>query len=151
VVSTLGRHTTPSSCSHCLKEDTNDLSEITAVLDWEMATVGDPLMDLGVTLAYWVQQDDPASMRDSAFGPTTLKGSLTRRGLVERYQNQTGREVSHAPFYFCYGLFKLAVIVQQIYARYARGDTQDPRFAGLNRMVAALGRQAVQVLETKSI
>jgi aminoglycoside phosphotransferase (APT) family kinase protein len=131
--------------------DPNDLSNIVALLDWEMATIGDPLMDLGVTLSYWVEADDPKAMRDSSFGPTSLPGSFTRRELVDRYQEKTEREIPEAHFYFCYGLFKLAVIVQQIYARYARGHTRDPRFTDLHQMVRSLGQQAVQVLESKSI
>ena len=73
--------------------DPNDLSRIIGVLDWEMATLGDPLMDLGVTLSYWVEATDSEAARESSFGPTMLPGSYTRRELVERYQNQTGREV----------------------------------------------------------
>lgn len=126
----------------------DDLTRIVAVLDWEMATVGDPLMDLGTTLGYWVEAKDPEPLRRAAFGPTALPGSLTRRELVKRYQEQTGHSVSHAVFYYAFGLFKIAVIVQQIYARYIRGHTQDPRFAQLNALVKILGHQAERTIET---
>lgn len=119
--------------------DPSDLTHIVAVLDWEMATVGDPLMDLGMTLAYWIQCDDSASQRAAAFGPTMLPGSYTRRQLTERYSQHTGRDTSNILFYYGFGLYKLAVIVQQIYARYVQGLTSDPRFAGMNQRVAAIG------------
>lgn len=131
--------------------DPSDLTRIIAVLDWEMATIGDPLMDLGTSLAYWVEADDPATLRQSAFGPTALPGSLTRREVIERYQQQTGRTVSRPEFYYCFGLFKLAVIVQQIYARFVRGNTSDPRFAHLNQLVVLLSEQADRTLTAGSI
>ncbi len=126
--------------------DAGDLTRIVAVLDWEMATVGDPLMDLGTTLGYWVEAGDPAPLQQIAMGPTTLPGSLTRRELVERYAERTGRAVTHAVFYYAFGLFKVAVIVQQIYARFVRGSTRDPRFADLDRLVAVLAEQAERVV-----
>src|SRR5262249_41054698 len=123
-----------------------ELTRIVAVLDWEMATIGDPLMDLGTTLGYWVEASDPEPLQSVAFGPTALPGSLTRRQLVERYEERTGRAVGGGLFYYCFGLFKIAVIVQQIYARYVRGHTRDVRFAHLNDKVAILGRQADRIL-----
>jgi aminoglycoside phosphotransferase (APT) family kinase protein len=84
-------------------------------------------------------------------GPTALAGSLTRGELVERYAEQTGRPVSNPLFYYCFGLFKIAVIVQQIYARFVRGHTQDPRFARLDQLVAILARQADVALHTNSL
>jgi aminoglycoside phosphotransferase (APT) family kinase protein len=128
--------------------DPGDLGRIIAVLDWEMATVGDPLMDLGTTLGYWVEADDPPELRRSATGPTALPGSLTRRELVARYAERAGREIADATFYYGFGLFKIAVIVQQIYARYARGHTRDARFARLNELVAVLAEQAERAVET---
>jgi aminoglycoside phosphotransferase (APT) family kinase protein len=122
--------------------DPDDLTRIIAVLDWEMATVGDPLMDLGTTLGYWVEADDPPSLRLAATGPTALPGSLTRRELVARYAVRTGRDVSGILYFYVFGLFKIAVIVQQIYARYVGGQTRDPRFARLNDLVAVLAGQA---------
>ncbi len=101
--------------------DENDLTRVIAVLDWEMATIGDPLMDLGTTLAYWIQPDDDPSLKMAAFGPTCLDGSLTRQEVADLYSAKTGVDTEDILFYYCYGLYKLAVIVQQIYARYVRG------------------------------
>lgn len=122
--------------------DPEDPARITAVFDWEMATVGDPLMDLGATLAYWVEPGDPEELRSAVIGPTLLEGNPTRRALAERYAEKSGRPVGDLGFYHAYGLFRLAVIIQQIYARYVRGHTRDARFAGLDRRVAALARAA---------
>ena len=127
--------------------DAHDVTRIVAVLDWEMCTVGDPLMDLGATLAYWVEADDPAELRAAAFGPTALPGSWTRRQLVDHYARQTGFDVADMTFYYVFGLYKLAVIVQQIYYRFFKGHTQDPRFAQLNQMVGLLGRIAARTLD----
>lgn len=126
--------------------DPHDLSRIVAVLDWEMATVGDPLMDLGMTLAYWIQADDSPSGLVAAFGPTMLPGCLTRQQLFERYCQQTDRQTSNILFYYGFGLYKLAVIVQQIYARFVRGLTSDRRFADMNQRVAALGETGIQAI-----
>ena len=131
--------------------DPDDLTRIVAVLDWEMCTVGDPLMDLGTTLAYWTEATDDARWRASGFGPTSLPGSLTRRQLADRYAQQAGLDVSNLTFYFCFGLFKLAVIVQQIYYRFFKGHTQDPRFAKLNEMVGLLGRVAAGAIERDAV
>jgi aminoglycoside phosphotransferase (APT) family kinase protein len=117
-----------------------------AVLDWEMATVGHPLMDLGTTLGYWIEAADPEPLRRTATGPTYLPGNLTRRELVERYEVRTGWAVPDALFYYAFGLFKIAVIIQQIYARHVRGQTHDPRFAGLGDNVRVLCEQADQAL-----
>lgn len=128
--------------------DPEDITRIVAVLDWEMATIGDPLIDLGTTLAYWVEEKDPPGVKAFGFGPTTLPGSLTRAEFLERYANASGRNVTRMLFYYVFGLFKLAVIIQQIYARYHRGFTKDPRFAHLNLMVAVLAQQATAAIDT---
>jgi aminoglycoside phosphotransferase (APT) family kinase protein len=124
-----------------------DLTRIVAVLDWEMATLGDPLMDLGTTLGYWIEPGDPLPLQRAAMVLTNLPGSLTRRQVVERYAEQTGRPVPSAIYYWCFGLFKIAVIVQQIYARFVRGHTRDQRFSTLNEMVAVLAEQACGACE----
>jgi aminoglycoside phosphotransferase (APT) family kinase protein len=129
--------------------DQSDLTRIVAVLDWEMATIGDPLMDLGTTLAYWTEATDPEPFHHHIVGPTTQSGSLSRRELVEYYGQTTGRDVSNMLFYYVYGVFKVAVIAQQIYARYVRGLTQDSRFAGFNLMVAGLGLAAARAIDTQ--
>jgi aminoglycoside phosphotransferase (APT) family kinase protein len=105
-----------------------------------MATIGDPLMDLGTTLGYWIEPDDPPEMR--MFGLTALPGNLNREQLVARHAEKSGREISNIIFYYAYGLFKIAVIVQQIYSRYRQGLTQDKRFAALIHIVRACGKMA---------
>jgi len=122
--------------------DPADPSRILAVLDWEMATIGSPRMDLGTTLGYWVEASDDARLQGLAFGPTNLPGSLTRAELIERYEQKTGLCVGDGVYYRVFGLFKIAVIVQQIYARYQRGSTLDPRFAALGYFVTALAEVA---------
>jgi aminoglycoside phosphotransferase (APT) family kinase protein len=131
--------------------DPADRTRIVAVLDWEMATLGDPLMDLGTTLGYWVEAGDPALLQRAAVGPTMLPGSLSRRELLKHYEQATGRTVANPLFYYCFGLFKIAVILQQIYARFVRGATHDPRFAQLGDVVAVLSRQAEQAIESGTI
>jgi aminoglycoside phosphotransferase (APT) family kinase protein len=127
--------------------DPADWSRIVGVLDWEMATIGDPLMDLGSSLGYWVEAGDPAEIRALRLSPTDLPGNPSRSELVERYARQSGRDVDDIVFYYIYGLFKLAVIVQQIFSRFLQGHSQDPRFAGLNHAVRACGRMAVAAIE----
>ncbi|MBX6313119.1 MAG: phosphotransferase family protein [Isosphaeraceae bacterium] len=127
--------------------DPEDPTRIVAVLDWEMATIGDPLMDLGTTLGYWVEAGDPEVLQDLVVGPTDLAGALTRRELIERYARAIGHEVSDMLFYYVFGLFKIAVIAQQIYARFLRGTTRDERFGRLNTVIAALGRVAAGAIE----
>ena len=119
--------------------DRNDLSRVAAILDWEMATIGDPLMDLGTSLAYWVERDDPPIFRALGLGVTALPGSMSRTDLVHAYSVASGRDVRDVAFYYAFGLFKVAVIAQQIFARHMRGLTSDPRFARLGEVVAALG------------
>jgi aminoglycoside phosphotransferase (APT) family kinase protein len=131
--------------------DPSELTKIVALLDWEMATIGDPLMDLGTTLAYWTERSDPEPMQHHIVGPTREPGSLNRRELVERYARVSGRDVSAMLFCYVCGLFKVAVIAQQIYARYKRGMTNDPRFAVFNQLVAALGMGAVRAIDARSI
>lgn len=131
--------------------DASDLSHIVAVLDWEMATIGDPLMDLGTTLAYWVQPDDPAEFQAASMGLTNLPGNFSRTQLVHEYALRSGREVNNVVFYYVYGLFKNAVIVQQIYARYKKGLTSDARFGQLPLLIQAEGIAAVQAIEKNRI
>ena len=131
--------------------DPQDVSQIKAVLDWEMATLGDPLMDLGSTLGYWVEPDDPEEWQMQSFGLTTRPGNLNREQLLERYLAKTGRAASRAVFYYVYGLFKIAVIVQQIYARYQQGLTRDARFAGLINLVRAGSKTACLAIDKSRI
>lgn len=131
--------------------DLNDWTKITAVLDWEMATLGDPMMDLGTSIAYWVDAEDPDLMKELAMGPTTLPGNPGRKDVVEMYAQKSGQSIDHIVFYYAYGLFKLAVVIQQIYARYKKGYTQDKRFAGLIHGVKGLGMLAKQAIQKNRI
>ncbi len=126
--------------------DTTDWTKVVAILDWEMATLGDPLMDLGTTIGYWVNQNDPDFMQQLQLSPTTLPGNPTRGEVVEMYAQKSGREVKDVVFYYVFGLFKIAVIVQQIYYRYKKGFTQDERFAQLIRGVKGCGLTAMQAI-----
>ena len=109
--------------------DRADPVRVVGVLDWEMATLGDPLMDLGSALAYWVQADDDDLMQASRRQPTHLPGMLTRRQVVNHYCSRTGLLADNWVFYEVFGLFRLAVIVQQIYRRFHLGQTTNPAFA----------------------
>jgi len=128
--------------------DPDDLTRVRGVLDWEMATIGDPLMDLGTALCYWVEADDPPELRALAFGPTAAPGSYTRQAFAEHYARVTGRSLARLAFYRAFGLFKTAVVAQQIYLRFVRGHTTDPRFAMMIHGVRALATQAARVLES---
>ena len=131
--------------------DPNDLTKIIGVLDWEMATIGDPLVDLGVSLGYWVNADDPDELKGAAFGPTYAPGTYTRQKLAERYAEITGRDITNLPYYVIFALFKIAVVVQQIYYRYVKGHTADERFKPLILMVALLSRTAEKMIESRKI
>ncbi len=111
---------------------------IIGVLDWEMATIGDPLMDLGNSLAYWIQQDDPQQLNMLRRQPTHLPGMMTRQQVIEYYLEKSGLEIDSFDFYEVYGVFRLVVIIQQIYYRYYHGQTQDKRFAGFIHVVKFL-------------
>jgi aminoglycoside phosphotransferase (APT) family kinase protein len=101
---------------------------IRGVLDWEMATLGDPLMDLGGALAYWVEADDDAGMQSARRQPTNVPGMLTRREVVDRYAEKSGLSVENWPYYEVFGMFRVAVIAQQIYYRYHLGQTTNSAF-----------------------
>jgi aminoglycoside phosphotransferase (APT) family kinase protein len=126
-------------------------TRIVGVLDWEMATVGDPLMDLGTTLGYWLDPGDAPEHRQLPFGPTLAEGNLTRAALVERYAARAGRELGNVVFYYVFGLFKILVIAQQIYKRFAEGKTSDPRFAAMIQGVRILATTADRAIEKQSI
>ncbi len=126
--------------------DPNDLTKITAVLDWEMVTVGDPLMDLGTTLGYWMSPDAGDEMLSKPFNPRVLMENLSRQDLVEMYADASRCELPDMLSYYVFGTFKIAVICQQIYARYVKGFTKDERFARFDHFVEALERIASQAL-----
>jgi aminoglycoside phosphotransferase (APT) family kinase protein len=131
--------------------DPQDWSRVLAVLDWEMATLGDPLMDLGTALGYWVDADDPPALQQLQLSPTTLPGNPGRAEVAELYARAAGRDLGDLVFYYVYGLFKIAVIVQQIYRRYRQGLTQDRRFANLDRAVRGCGIAAAQAIARQRI
>jgi len=108
----------------------NDPLEIIGVLDWELATLGDPLMDLGNSLAYWVEADDDRFLKGFRRQPTHIPGMMTRQQVVDHYCARTGLQPENWAFYEVYGLFRLAAIVQQIYYRYHHGQTGNPAFKG---------------------
>ncbi|MEL7147466.1 MAG: phosphotransferase family protein [Bacteroidota bacterium] len=124
--------------------DPADPRKIKAILDWEMATVGDPLMDLGTTLAYWAEAKDSDALKP--FNLTWTPGNLTREEVVETYFQQRGTSTKDVVFYYVFGALKVGVICQQIYARYAQGITRDPRFKQLiwvTRACAANAQKAI--------
>ncbi|PYT81881.1 MAG: phosphotransferase family protein [Acidobacteria bacterium] len=131
--------------------DSDDLTKIIGVLDWEMCTLGDPLSDLGTALAYWVEADDSEDLQKLRWGPTSYPGSMRRNEIVQRYALKSGRDVSRMVFYVVFARFKVAVIVQQIYYRYHVGLTKDPRFAVMPEVVSTLLRHSLQCAESGKI
>lgn len=129
----------------------NDLTEIVAVLDWEMTTIGSPLMDFGTTLAYWMSKDAGEEILSMPFNPRVLMENVSRQELVEIYRVESGRDVSNILYYYVFGTFKVAVIAQQIYYRFAKGFTKDKRFANFNYFVATLGNIAQSAVEKQEI
>jgi aminoglycoside phosphotransferase (APT) family kinase protein len=127
--------------------DQQDPANVIGILDWEMSTLGDPLMDLGCALAWWVEEKDRDELKAFAFGPTLVPGSLTRAELAARYARRSGRDLSGIVFHYCFSLFKNAVVAQQIYARYKAGLTKDERFASMIFGVALLTQEAVAASE----
>ena len=131
--------------------DPSDLTRIIAVLDWEMTTIGEPLMDLGSSLAYWMSKAEGEAMLAMPFNPRVLMENISRTELVEMYEAASGKPVHDMLFYYVFGTFKLAVIAQQIYFRYARGFTKDVRFATFDQFVGSLGKIAAGALEAGKI
>jgi aminoglycoside phosphotransferase (APT) family kinase protein len=127
--------------------DPSDVTQIKAVLDWEMCTLGDPLTDVGAALAYWVDPDDSPEMQTIRWGPTNDPGMLRRAALAQRYAEKTGRDLSEITFYYAFAMFKLAVIIQQIYYRYFHGFTKDERFAALGEVAKTLMRVGLKATE----
>lgn len=126
--------------------DPDQPTRIIGVLDWEMATLGDPLMDLGNSLAYWIEASDPQPLQTLRRQPSNAPGMLTRRQFVDRYAERRGLCIDNFDFYHVYGLFRLAGIVQQIYYRYFHGQTQDRRFAAFIDMNRLLEHMTLQVI-----
>ena len=129
--------------------DVDDTSHVIGVLDWEMATIGDPLMDLGNSLAYWIEAGDEPQFQMMRRQPTHLKGMLTRNEVIEYYLEKTGYQVESFVFYEVYGLFRLAVIMQQIYYRFFHGQTKDKRFSGFVHASRYLETRCLKMIEGK--
>jgi aminoglycoside phosphotransferase (APT) family kinase protein len=138
--------------------DEDDPARAVAVLDWEMCTVGDPLVDVGLLLTYWTMRgakdnggggskDANSSLRAVTNGP----GWLTREEMIERYERMTGRELSRITFYETFARFKVAVVIQQIYFRYVQGQTRDERFRNLDGLVKELTREALALAQASGI
>jgi aminoglycoside phosphotransferase (APT) family kinase protein len=126
--------------------DAHDLARPVAVLDWEMSTIGDPLFDLAVTLSYWIQPEDSEELRTILPTITYLPGFMSRAEFMERYALKSGLDLSSMHFYLTFAYFKLSVIVQQIYIRWLRGQTQDQRFAIFGSHVRTLIDHATQLV-----
>ncbi|WP_372815318.1 phosphotransferase family protein [Psychrobacter sp.] len=151
----LGKHT-PADSKTCLIHndwrfdnvilDAADPTKVIGVLDWEMATLGDPLMDLGSALAYWIEEDDNIIMQQSRRQPTHLKGMMTRDEVVAYYLEQTGLEIDNWTFYEVFGLFRLAGIVQQIYYRYYHKQTTNPAFKNFWIIVHVLHAKCLKLI-----
>jgi aminoglycoside phosphotransferase (APT) family kinase protein len=121
--------------------DAGDPARVSAVLDWEMCAIGDPLVDIGVLLAYWT-----AASAAGSEVVTSRPGWLTREGLIERYAKRSGRDLGAVRFYETFALFKIAVIVQQIYSRHVGGHTRDPRFAAFGERVGFVASRAAAMI-----
>jgi aminoglycoside phosphotransferase (APT) family kinase protein len=126
----------------------HDLGQAVAVLDWEMATIGDPLFDFAISLSYWVTRDDPEVLRSVLPVVTHHPGFISREQFMERYARKSGRDLSSMHFYMTFAYFKLAVILQQIYVRWKRGQTQDSRFSVFDARVRNLILHAASLAET---
>ena len=120
--------------------------DIIGVLDWEMATIGDPLMDLGGSLAYWVQADDVPMFQSLRRQPTQAQGMLTRAEVIDYYARNSDFDVDHFDFFEVFGVFRLMVIVQQIYRRFALGQTTNPQFAGFGEAARFMGMRCRQLI-----
>ena len=131
--------------------DPEDLTTVRAVLDWEMATVGDPLFDLAVSLSYWIEPGDPDELAAVMPTVTVTPGFMIRKEIIDRYSEESGRELSEMHWYVVFGYFKLAGILQQIYARYKNGQTTDERFATFGERVRTLILHAENLSRTGDV
>ena len=127
--------------------DPTDPSRVIAVFDWEMATLGDPLADLGYTLIYW---PDPGEKAEALRGIENGPGMLTRNELVSEYANRSGRDVAAVDFYQVLALYKLAIITEGIYARFVAGQTLGDKFKGTTRQTSALARRALAIADASA-
>ena len=131
--------------------DTKDPFNVVAVLDWEMAALGDPLMDLANALAYWFHDDDPDELRAMKNQPSDASGMMRRNEVLDYYFARTGFETTNWDFYEVYGYFRLAVISQQLYYRFVNKQTKDPRFAKYGQGASHLGRHCQALINRASV
>ncbi len=129
----------------------DDPTQIDAILDWEISALGDPLMDLGNMLAYWIEANDPPEMQLLLRQPSNAPGMMSRQDIVQYYADKTGADISNIGFYYVYGVFRLAVIVQQIYYRYHHGQTDNPKFKEFHKMTNMLGNLARRKIESGTL
>ena len=126
-----------------------DITKLKAVLDWEMSTIGDPLMDLACTISFWVQENDPAEFRALRAMPSARPDVMGRQEAITRYAKRRGIAVDAIDFYLCFGLFRRAVIEQQKYVRFRRGETDDPRFENLDKAIGVLREMCRNVMNDR--
>lgn len=129
--------------------DKDDPCNILAVLDWEICALGDPLMDLGSSLAYWMQADDPPGLKALTMQPSSAPGMLSRGEILELYREKTGVDTSDFTFYSVYGYWRVGVILQQIYFRYFHGQTQDQRFRSFGAATQSLGEHCQRLIRER--
>jgi aminoglycoside phosphotransferase (APT) family kinase protein len=129
--------------------DPHDPGRVAAIFDWEMATLGDPLADLGYALIYWTEAEDPPAKEGigSMSRFTALPGFLRRADIIERYARQSGRDVAAVEFYQVLALYKLAIIAEGIYARYLQGKTLGEGFEGMSRPTSPIAERALRIAE----
>ncbi|HQR05573.1 MAG TPA: phosphotransferase [Gemmatales bacterium] len=131
--------------------DPRNMLDVVGVLDWEMATLGDPLMDLANTLAYWIEANDDPAYQAFRRQPTHLPGMLTRREVIDYYSKKTGYPVDNIDFHLIFGLFRLAGIVQQIYYRYRQGHAKNPEFATFVGFTNFLEKRCLDMIERSAV
>ena len=131
--------------------DSGDPGRVAAVFDWEMCTTGDPLVDLGYLLSFWPEPGDPEARREATNPLTAQPGWYTRAEIVRRYAEKTGRDVSRTAFYEVFALYKTAVVIQQIYIRWKRGQTRDERFSRFDERAASVARVALELAEKSGL
>ena len=126
-------------------------NRINSILDWEMCTIGDPLMDLGTSIAYWTMSNDHPLILNGLKSPTIFEGNPSRSKIVELYCKKTNTEIDDFVFYYVYGLFKIAVIVQQIFFRFKKGLSSDQKFSKLDKYAKVLSDTAWQSIQKMQI
>jgi len=131
--------------------DANDPSRCEAVFDWDMCTMGDPLADLGTLLVAWIEAADPLPDSGQVTMPSMVPGFMTRREAVERYGRHRRVDVANLPYYYVFGLFKMAVVLQQIYHRFHLGQTKDERFRLFELGAEGLFLKSKQASETLTV